>query len=137
MMVIKMKRKKDMPDLESEEKHKILAPHNDTSQVPQAAELGLGELPLRDMDASLGRWLGVLAGKDIYKDIYPEEEWQVNLYRVGDIFGKLRIDLNRDGTWDEEWILRDDKVVRMVNPDNKGHFKGRFALEEYCWVKLP
>ena len=131
MLGIKMNIKKYGTEIEPEERNKSLALNSDACRELQEIKLGPGELPLRAMDASLERWLGVLAGKDILEDLYPEEEWQVNLYRVGDIFGKLRIDLNRDGIWDEEWTLRNNKVVRMVNPDNKGHFKVRFALEEF------
>jgi hypothetical protein len=133
----KMKINKDGAVDEPEEINKSLTPDSYTGQEQQEIELGPDELPLRPMDASLVRWLGVLAGKDIYEDLYPEEEWQINLYRVDDIYAKLCIDLNRDGTWDEQWALLNEKVVRMVAPDDNGNFKECFEFKEYCWIKLP
>ncbi len=130
-------KKERMMDNKLEEKHKISNSDNNSDnnsdKIQREIKLDKETFPLREMDASLIRWLGVLAEKDIYEDLYSEEEWQVNLYRVGEIFGKLRIDLNRDGIWDEEWILKDDEVIRMTTPDYKGNFKEYFMLERDRW----
>jgi len=89
--------------------------------------------PLRRMDASLIRWLGVLSDKDIYEDLYPKEEWRVNLYTVNDKVEKLKIDLNRDGLWNEEWVLNDNKVLRTILK-SKDNFKKYFILKENSWI---
>lgn len=70
--------------------------------------------PLRESDAALARWLGASAGEEARTDLFPQSAWRVDLYRVGTIFGRLTIDLTRDGTVDEEWTLRDGKVTREV-----------------------
>lgn len=106
------------------------------NQIQQEIECSKDNLPLRRMDASLIRWLGVLSENDICEDLYPEEDWKVNLYTVGDKFGKLKIDLNRDGLWDEEWILQDKGVVRTILQNNKKSFKEFFIFKEECWVRI-
>lgn len=105
------------------------------SQIRQEIEFSKDDLSLRRMDASLIRWLGVLSEKDIYEDLYPEEDWKVNLYTVGDKFGKIKIDLNRDGFWDEEWVLKDNEVIRTILEDNN-KFKEFFILKEEYWVRI-
>ena len=93
------------------------------------------ESALRQFDAFIGRWLGASAGAETMADLMPDRDWRVDLHRVGEVFGKARIDIGRDGVWNEDWELREGQVFRTVHEENGDVV---YRLDGTRWLKqLP
>jgi hypothetical protein len=68
-------------------------------------------------------------------DLLPDGP-RVDLLAKGD--GSVaRVDLDRDGAWDEVWAIRLDEVVREVSPRDDGHLTERWAWTNGAWAPLP
>jgi hypothetical protein len=48
-----------------------------------------------------------------------------------------RIDLDRDGHWDEEWAIGYDSLVRSVSPNDDGKLTERSEWMGGNWVPVP
>lgn len=91
------------------------------------------KVPLRPVDELLiavfeGR--GVSPGQNLMPDgprVDLSEERNGSLARV---------DLDRDGSWDEVWSIRLDEIVRYVSPQDDGELTDRYSWMNGEWVPL-
>lgn len=90
--------------------------------------------PLRAVDELL---IGVFEGRgpEPGKDLLPGGA-RVDL--AAESTGSVaRVDLDRDGKWDEVWTIRVDEIVREVSPQDDGDLRERYAWVNGGWVLLP
>jgi hypothetical protein len=70
------------------------------------------------------------------EDVFPDRPYEVNLYRdgVGSTIDRVKIDLDRDGTWDEMWSVEGDDIRRQVAPDDDERYTRSTRLHADAWV---
>jgi hypothetical protein len=77
---------------------------------------------LRPVDRDILTYLTQAAKGDKVKDAFSNQTYKVNFYRdSGSTWSRLKIDLNRNGKWDEKWTLdngRPDKR-EVASQDNE------------------
>ena len=71
---------------------------------------------------------------DRLKDVFPGEPAKVNVAREGGGF-RIKIDLNRDGHWDEKWTTHGDDVKRQVAPADDEKYRDSYRLDGAGWRK--
>lgn len=71
------------------------------------------------------------------RDVDPAAPHRVDLARaaVGGLATAAKVDLDRDGRWDERWSMG-DVVTREVSPADDGRYTERYRWEEGDWVRL-
>jgi hypothetical protein len=73
------------------------------------------------------------------KDAFSGEPWKVNLYAEGGKVTRLKLDLDRDETWDESWTFETPgsraKVKRQVSPDDDDVRSLEYRLQAGRWIK--
>lgn len=110
-----------------------------TSGQPRAApapKLGPEDEALRPSDAAFARWLGASSRESVNVDIFKTALWRVDLFAESQIFTRARIDLDRNGKWDEEWVLCDSVVRRQTAPDANGEDSKTFVLANGKWKSV-
>ena len=71
---------------------------------------------------------------DRLKDVFPGDPVKVNVAREGGGF-RIKIDLNRDGHWDEKWTTHGDDVKRQVAPADDEKYRDSYRLDGAGWRK--
>jgi hypothetical protein len=112
------------------------APHARAAIEPPPEEepvAAASTVPLRPVDELL---LGVFAGNEVPegRDVMPDGP-RVTLTKTPDGHG-ARVDLDRDGTWDEVWSIRADEVLRYVSPNDDGDMSDRYSWANGEWVPM-
>lgn len=76
-------------------------------------------IPLREYDAYISRWMGVSIQNEIRENLLPDTDWKVNLYANDKGFvRKITIDIGGNGKIDEEWIEVDNRICRTTLAEN-------------------
>lgn len=100
-----------------------------------------GEGALRPMDQAILARVDQGISGDKVKDAFPSQSYKVNLYRDSGQSGvnRLKIDLDRDGKWDEKWTLSgsgaEREVKREVAPADDEKYTETYRLRAGAWVK--
>lgn len=104
-------------------------------------------IALRDVDRELLRIYeqsqksagGAKAPK--VKDVFPDRPYKVNLYEEGGVLARAKIDLNRNGKWDEKWTFAPGSdaaspvVKRQVSPtDDDTNYSLSYKLVDKAWI---
>lgn len=77
-------------------------------------------------------------GKDKLTDAFPKKPYKVNLYRdSGDArVSRLKVDLDRDGKWDEKWSFGPEgRVKRQVAPADDESYTESYLLDGSGWKR--
>jgi hypothetical protein len=105
-----------------------------------AGKASEGGQALRPMDQEiLARARKGISGTKV-KDAFPGEPYKVSLYAdSGSAVNRLKIDLDRDGKWDEKWSISNEggqeKVKRQVAPNDDESYTVEYRLRSGSWVK--
>ena len=107
-------------------------------------------IPLRDVDRELLRLYeqsqdrkpAARAKAPKIKDVFPDRPYKVNLYEEDGLLARAKIDLNRNGKWDEKWTFTpgssgagDPVVKRQVSPgDDDTNYTLSYKLVDRAWV---
>ncbi len=107
-------------------------------------------IPLRDVDRELlrlyeqsqARKSAARAKAPKIKDVFPDRSYKVNLYEEDGLLARAKIDLNRNGKWDEKWTFApgsggagDPVVKRQVSPsDDDTNYTLSYKLVDRAWV---
>ena len=95
---------------------------------------------LRPLDEEVLHLLEQRPGGDKAKDATPNRPYKVNLYAEGGKYVRAKVDLDRNGKWDEKWSV-DDKngervVKRQVSPsDDDTNYPLKYKLRHNQWQK--
>ena len=97
-------------------------------------------VPLRAMDRELLQLVKQGGKPARVKDAFPKSPYKINLYLEGDQLVRAKIDLNRNGKWDEKWTFAQDKgestVKRQVSPtDDDTSYTLTYKLAGEAWVQ--
>ena len=97
-------------------------------------------LPLRPFDDEIIRLLAQPPSGDKAKDATPNRPYKVNLYAEGGKYVRAKVDLNRNGKWDEKWSVEEKKgetvIKRQVSPsDDDTSYPDKFKLRNKQWEK--
>jgi hypothetical protein len=93
---------------------------------------------LRPMDQEILAFVHAGMSGDKLTDAFPRKPYKVNLYRDGGGAGvsRLKIDLDRDGKWDEKWTLAPDgRVKRQVAPADDESYTESYLLDGASWAR--
>ena len=75
---------------------------------------------------------------DRLKDVFPQADYKVNVAKDKGGF-RIKLDLNRDGHWDEKWTTSgkgdDAEVKRQVAPADDERYSESYRLDEGAWRK--
>lgn len=98
---------------------------------------GSDRATLRAMDREvLARIAGPVPGGKI-KDLFPGRPYKVSIYKDAGHAkaNRVKIDLDRNGKWDEKWTLEDDgKIKRKVAPRDDENYTLEFRLRGDTWA---
>ena len=81
-----------------------------------------------------------LAGRPISevkaKDVFFRKPYKVKAFQDAGhtTINRLKLDLDRDGLWDEKWDFEGDKVKRHVATRDDEHYDQEFRLQDGHWV---
>lgn len=72
------------------------------------------------------------------EDVAPDAPYRIDLLRRGDvpIVAGARVDLDRDGRWDEVWSAGDGAVFREVSPEDDGRHTERHRWTGRTWERV-
>lgn len=101
-----------------------------TSAPPTAAPAAQGAAHERFLLSRLGQ----KATGDKLKDAVPGAV-KVNVYDEGGVWGRAKVDLDRDEKWDEKWTLKGGTIEKQVAPADDEQYAERFAWDGSAWVK--
>jgi hypothetical protein len=91
---------------------------------------------LRPVDRDILAWrkTATMTG-DKAKDVFPGKPYKVDGYKDEGKTGvsRVKVDLDRDGKWDEKWDFDGDKVKRKVAPADDENYQQEFRLEGEAW----
>lgn len=106
----------------------------DDAAAPSASSL-IAAAKLRPMDRAILQLLARPTNARL-KDVFPDRPYKVNLYREagGSTIDRVKIDLDRDGRWDEKWSIEGDDVQRQVAPDDDERYTRSTRLHADAWV---
>lgn len=106
-------------------------------------------IPMRDVDRELlrlyeqsqNRKPAAHAKAPKVKDVFPDRPYKVNLYEEDGVLARAKIDLNRNGKWDEKWTFApgsgagEPVVKRQVSPsDDDANYTLSYKLVDRAWV---
>src|SRR5262249_7745991 len=108
--------------------------HFDLQEIPSFPS----GVPLRPMDRDVFAplWDPKLKREDL-ADLFPDRPYKVRV--VGSVeehlFGAVLVDNDRDGKWDERWVLKGDQVIRTLPPNQQvqGGDPTHFTLAHGRW----
>ena len=106
---------------------------------PQVFDVGFhpGDGPLvRPMDKEIFAFIAAgIAPAGQSKDIFPKQPYRVDVFREGPdgLFTKVMIDVNRNGKWEEMWLLTDQEVFRKESVDDNGSYRDFTTLRMGRW----
>jgi hypothetical protein len=95
-----------------------------------------GAFAFRDVDHDVLRLVQQPAAQDHLKDVTKGKPYKVDLYSDDSKqWRRVKIDLNRNGKWDEKWSLKDGKWRREVSNADDENYDESFVLVNGAWVK--
>jgi hypothetical protein len=101
--------------------------------TPATAAPG-GQVPLRELDRDV---LTLARGaRTNVKDGLPGRPYKVNLFvdAGSSTVNRLKLDLDRDGKWDEKWSFEaDGRVKRQVAPADDENYTDSYVLDGNAW----
>lgn len=119
------------------------------AEPPARTARGEG-MSLREVDRELLRLYSEIrsrppaakGGAPKVKDVFPDRPYKINLYEEDGRLARAKIDLNRNGKWDEKWTfapgrgdLGDPVVKRQVSPaDDDTTYPLTYKLVDKVWV---
>jgi hypothetical protein len=116
-------------------------PHKDNpAGGGHPAKPGHEVFPLRPSDEDVLHLLEQRPGADKTKDATPNRPYKVNLYAEGGKYVRAKVDLDRNGKWDEKWSVEEkngERVYkRQVSPtDDDTNYPLKFKLRHKQWEK--
>ena len=90
----------------------------------------------REVDGLVMEWAGKSLGKEKVKDAIKGHGFKVNLYqdKGKDTVTRAKIDLNRDGKWDEKWTFDGSNISRKVAPADDEKYTESYDWNGSEWV---
>jgi hypothetical protein len=113
------------------------APAPDRQPDPPAAPTA-GANGLRPVDQDILALVRAGIKGDKLTDAFPKKAYKVNLYRDGGDAGvsRLKVDLDRDGKWDEKWAFGEGgRVKRQVAPADDESYSETYLLDGSDWKR--
>ncbi len=104
-----------------------------TSAAPSSTTAGND---LRPVDRDILAWRKTASiGGDKAKDVFPGKPYKVDAYKDEGKTGisRVKVDLDRDGKWDEKWDFDGDKVKRKVAPADDENYQLELRLDGDHW----
>lgn len=93
---------------------------------------------LRPVDKQVLEHLGRGFAGDRLKDVFPQADYKVNVAKDKGGF-RIKLDLNRDGHWDEKWTASgkadEAEVKRQVAPEDDERYSESYRLDDGAWRK--
>lgn len=78
-------------------------------------------------------------GSDKVKDPYPDKPYKIEVKRTGPAEVRVKLDLDRDGKWDEKWTVtsgaKGTGVKRHVAPADDESYSETYDLVRGVWKK--
>lgn len=106
------------------------------SREPQPRPKGEALRPI-DRDVLDALDVGISGKKT--KDAFANKPIKVSLYQDADFINRLKLDLDRDGKWDEKWTISREggvrKIKRKVAPNDDDQYTVEYRLREGVWVR--
>ncbi|MCA9666932.1 MAG: hypothetical protein KC503_15140 [Myxococcales bacterium] len=117
------------------------APQKTTHETTPSRQPGMppagdnSNLIARAVDLSIMRYVGKDLGAKKIKDALKGMPYKVNLYQDKDAttLSRVKIDLDRDGTWDEVWKVEGSKVKRKASPADDGNYTDKYRWTGNGW----
>lgn len=105
-----------------------------TSAPASATAAGSNALRPVDRDILAWRKTAAITGEKA-KDVFPGKPYKVDGYKDEGKTGvsRVKVDLDRDGKWDEKWDFEGDKVKRKVAPADDENYQQEFRLDGDHW----
>ena len=95
--------------------------------------------PAASFDDEIIHLLSQPPSADKAKDATPHRPYKVNLYAEGGKYVRAKVDLNRNGKWDEKWAVEkngEPVVKRQVSPsDDDKNYPDKFKLRGKAWKR--
>ncbi len=111
------------------------APNDLPATATAPTHLPAGDEALRPMDRAIFAWQKSAPEKEKSKDVFNSETYKVDAYHDAGKIGmnRLKVDLDRDGKWDEKWDFDGAEVKRHVAPADDESYTREYRLAEGAW----
>lgn len=86
---------------------------------------------LAPVDRAVFRYLDGWGSDEPRSDVVPDAPFRVDLTVDPELGRGARVDLDRDGQWDEVW--RFAPLTKQVSPEDDGHATASFAWDGTAW----
>lgn len=108
--------------------------------VPAARAALASKTPLRELDRELLQLYAQGSMPAKLKDVFPSRPYKVNLYVEGGLLVRAKVDLNRNGKWDEKWSFeaaaQAPVIKRQVSPtDDDTSYPLTYKVVDKGWVQ--
>ncbi len=114
----------------------VVTPPDPSPAAPVTSAPASAANALRPVDRDILAWrkTATVTG-DKAKDVFPGKPYKVDGYKDEGKPGisRVKVDLDRDGKWDEKWDFEGDKVKRKVAPADDENYQQEFRLEGEAW----
>jgi hypothetical protein len=90
---------------------------------------------LRPVDRDILTYLAQPASGNKVKDAFPNQTYKVSFYRdSGSTWNRLKIDLNRNGKWDEKWTIENGSLnKRQVSSQDNEQYDQQYRWRGARW----
>ncbi len=91
----------------------------------------------RAVDVAVMSWRGKDLGAKKKKDVSKGKPFKINVYQDGGkaTVNRVKVDLDRDGKWDEKWTFDGDKIKRKVSPNDDENYSDKYKWVNGAWKK--
>ena len=102
--------------------------------APKPAVVGPSERPV---DVAVMQWRGKNLGSSKLKDASKGQPFKVSVYQDSGekTVNRVKVDLNRNGKWDEKWTFDGDKIKRKVAPKDDEVYSESYKWADGAWKK--
>ncbi len=100
---------------------------------PAAATNGPSERPA---DQAVMRFFNKNLGSKKRKDVSSGQPFKINVYQdAGEsAANRAKIDLDRDGKWDEKWTFKGSEISRKVSTQDDDNYDKKYVWQKGAWV---
>jgi hypothetical protein len=108
-------------------------------EAPEPPEDPTRPLWPREVDGDVfGHLEGTLTVGTEAHDVVPQAPYRIDLSRPAEraLVHAAKVDLDRDGSWDERWTFADRAVVRESSPADDGRYTERYRWQGGGWARI-
>ena len=125
----------DLPD-EPSRPQPVAAPLPPPAVAPSPQPAAVDGPSERAVDKAVMRWVGRNLGSKKRKDVSSGEAYKINVYQdAGNAMAnRAKVDLDRDGKWDEKWTFKPGEISRKVSSNDDDSYDKKQLWKDGAWA---